>query len=45
MTYDPEPLLKDYDEEKQDRRELYLHIFGENEIDGIFVNFKDNQIK
>lgn len=42
MTYNPEPLLKDYDEKKQDRRELYLHLFGENEIDDILDEMRDS---
>jgi len=41
-TYDPEPLLKTYDEKKQARRELYLQIFGENEIDDILDEMRES---
>ncbi|MCG7853271.1 MAG: hypothetical protein MIO92_12185, partial [Methanosarcinaceae archaeon] len=42
MTWDPEPLLERYDKNKQDRRELYLNIFGENEIDDILDEMRDS---
>ena len=42
VTYDPEPLLERYDKNKQDRRELYLNIFGENEIDDILDEMRDS---
>ncbi len=35
MTWDPGPLLEQYDQKRPARRELYLHVFGENEIDDI----------
>lgn len=40
-TWDQGPLLDNYDEKRQARRELYLHIFGENEIDDILDEMRD----
>jgi len=42
MTWDPGPLLEKYDEKRQARRELYLQIFGENEIDVILDEMRDS---
>ena len=41
-TYAPEPLLQQYDERKQWRRELYLPIFGENEMDDILAEMRQS---
>jgi len=41
MTWDPGPLLEQYDQKRPARRELYLHIFGENEIDDILDEMRD----
>ena len=42
MAWDPEPLLQQYDERKQWRRELYLEIFPENEIDDILDEMRES---
>jgi hypothetical protein len=41
-TYAPEPLLTEYDEKKAARRELYLHLFDENKIEGILDEMRDS---
>jgi len=41
-TYAPEPLLQQYDERAQWRRELYLQMFGENEIDDILAEMRQS---
>ena len=42
LTYAPEPLLQEYDERAQWRRELYLQIFGEDEIDEILAEMRQS---
>ncbi len=41
-TYAPEPLLQQYDERAQWRRELYLQIFPEDEIDDILAEMRQS---
>ena len=41
-TYAPEPLLQQYDERAQWRRELYLQMFAENEIDDILAEMRQS---
>ena len=41
-TYAPEPLLQQYDEKKDARRELYLQFFGENEIDDVLDEMRQS---
>jgi hypothetical protein len=42
MAWDPGPLLERFDGKKQARRELYLQIFGEDEIDDILDEMRDS---
>ena len=42
LTYAPEPLLQQYDEREQWRRELYLQIFDENEIDHVLAEMRQS---
>ena len=41
VTWDPGPLLEQYDAKRPARRELYLHLFGENEIDDMLDEMRD----
>jgi hypothetical protein len=41
QTWDPGPLLEQYDAKRPARRELYLHVFGENEIDDMLDEMRD----
>src|SRR5512139_1220769 len=40
-SWDPGPLLVQYDAKRQARREMYLRLFGEDEIDGILDEMRD----
>ena len=42
MTWDPGPLLDKYDERAQWRRDMYLEIFPENEIDYILDEMRES---
>jgi hypothetical protein len=41
-TYAPEPLLQKYDEKREARREFYLQIFSENEIDDLLDEMRES---